>query len=86
MTRQEHLDQIQHKLDYVAMLQASHDEKIGKLTDDIAEFGQNLKTMAENEGLKESERTGPPTRLTMPGRLVVCLRASYAEPTGSAAK
>jgi hypothetical protein len=28
-------------------------------------INQNLKTMAQNEGLKESQRTGPATRLTM---------------------
>ena len=47
MTPQEHLDQIQHKLDYVATLQASHDEQLGKLTEDLTEFGEILKTMAE---------------------------------------
>lgn len=54
MTPEEHLNQIQQKLDYVAMLQRSHDEQLGRLVEQgdhnekaIASLAKTMDILAE---------------------------------------
>jgi hypothetical protein len=51
MTPEEHLDRIQHTLDYVATLQRSHDEQIAKLVEQSDRNEKGLGVLTDSLGV-----------------------------------